>query len=245
VEVLPSIDSTNEELMRRAKKGSCEPILLLANEQTAGKGRRGKTWHSRAGRSLTFSLGLHLAPRSWSGLSLVVGLAIRHALDPNAELGLKLKWPNDLWIGSVRAPAKLGGILIESHLSASSEHAFGQGRFCVIGIGINIDPPTDVELKMPAVGLAQLTQSISAQGALLEIVPLVVSYVQRFCSVGFEQFQEPYNSVHFLNEQRVVLSNGVSGKVQGVNKLGELMIHTGEALLAVSSDEVSLHSLDT
>ena len=72
VEVLPSIDSTSSELMRRARDGLVDPVLLAAEEQTAGRGRMGKGWHSRAGQSLTFSLALPLAPADWSGLSLAV-----------------------------------------------------------------------------------------------------------------------------------------------------------------------------
>ena len=69
VEVLPSIDSTNTELMRRARAGQCEPTLLVAEQQTAGRGRLGRVWQSDAGASLMMSLGLPLAPADWSGLS--------------------------------------------------------------------------------------------------------------------------------------------------------------------------------
>ena len=69
VEVLPEIGSTNSELMRRARAGCMEPVLLVAEQQTAGRGRLGRGWASQAGESLTFSLGLPLAPADWSGLS--------------------------------------------------------------------------------------------------------------------------------------------------------------------------------
>ena len=72
VEVLPEIDSTNSELTRRARAGQCDPVLLVAERQNAGRGRLGKPWHSGTGDALTFSLGLPLAPRDWSGLSLAV-----------------------------------------------------------------------------------------------------------------------------------------------------------------------------
>ena len=116
VEVLAQVDSTNDELMRRAKKGNTDPILLLANEQTAGKGRRGRVWHSVPGQSLTFSLGLNLNPMIWSGLSLVVGLGILRGLDPFRKMSIGLKWPNDLWVGPATGARKLGGILMESNV---------------------------------------------------------------------------------------------------------------------------------
>ena len=89
VEVLPSIDSTNSELMRRARDGRLEPTLLVTEEQTAGRGRLGRDWHSAATYrdtgvvpALTFSLGLPLAPHDWSGLSLAVGVSVAQALQP-------------------------------------------------------------------------------------------------------------------------------------------------------------------
>ena len=106
VEVLPRIDSTSSELMRRARDGLVEPVLLAAEEQTAGRGRMGKGWHSRAGQSLTFSLALPLAPADWSGLSLAVGVSLAESLHPDVQL----KWPNDLWLQQ----RKLGGILVET-----------------------------------------------------------------------------------------------------------------------------------
>src|SRR5690349_5453778 len=82
VEVLPEIDSSNTELMRRARAGQAEPVLLVAERQTAGRGRLGRGWHSAAGGSLTFSLGLPLQPGDWSGLSLAVGVSVAESLHP-------------------------------------------------------------------------------------------------------------------------------------------------------------------
>ena len=136
VEVLPRIDSTNTELMRRARAGRCEPVLLVAERQTAGRGRLGRSWHSAgpqpAGQgegaglpALTFSLGLPLAPVNWSGLSLAVGVSVAESLQPQLPAPgsrtprVGLKWPNDLWLegGSATGAGthrKLGGILVET-----------------------------------------------------------------------------------------------------------------------------------
>ena len=76
VEVLPTIDSSNTELMRRARDGLTDPVLLIAEQQTQGRGRLGRNWVSGVGDSLMFSLGLPLAPRDWSGLSLAVGVSV-------------------------------------------------------------------------------------------------------------------------------------------------------------------------
>mgnify|MGYP006206957517 CR=1 FL=1 len=108
IEVLPTVDSTNTRLMQQAREGLVEPTVLVAETQTAGRGRMGKAWHTATHRALTFSLGLPLAPVDWSGLSLVVGLGVARSLHPE----LRLKWPNDLWLGD--AGRKLAGVLIET-----------------------------------------------------------------------------------------------------------------------------------
>jgi BirA family biotin operon repressor/biotin-[acetyl-CoA-carboxylase] ligase len=141
VEVLPEIDSSNTELMRRFRGSPTveprpEPLLLVAEQQTAGRGRLGRQWQSRRGDSLTFSLGLPLAPADWSGLSLVAGISVADSLEPlSASPGGKprigLKWPNDLWLSTPQGERKLAGILVET---ASWEGL----RYVVIGIGINI-----------------------------------------------------------------------------------------------------------
>lgn len=82
VEVLPSIDSTNTELMRRARAWQTEPTLLVAEQQTAGRGRLGRVWQSDVGASLMLSLGSPMAPRDWSGLSLAVGVSVAESLQP-------------------------------------------------------------------------------------------------------------------------------------------------------------------
>jgi BirA family biotin operon repressor/biotin-[acetyl-CoA-carboxylase] ligase len=98
----------------------------VAQQQTQGRGRQGRAWHAQPGSSLTFSLGLRLAPQDWSGLSLAVGVALADALDPARGLSsgsediaprILLKWPNDLWLRDAQAAGggrKLGGVLIET-----------------------------------------------------------------------------------------------------------------------------------
>ena len=85
VEVVPEVDSTNSELMRRARAGRTEPVLLVAERQSAGRGRLGRSWNSKQGDSLMFSLGLPLAPADWSGLSLAVGVSLAESLDSRTE----------------------------------------------------------------------------------------------------------------------------------------------------------------
>ena len=123
IEVLARTDSTNTALLERVRNEArggnvnaygrrshdMQPCLLVAEHQTHGRGRMGRTWLSTAGGSLTFSLGLPLEMSDWSGLSLTMGCAIADALDPLLEAGqtprLQLKWPNDIWLMEAAAAA--------------------------------------------------------------------------------------------------------------------------------------------
>ena len=130
VEIVPAVDSTNTELMRRAREGRTAPTLLVTEAQTAGRGRLGRDWHTTdagVGGALTFSLGLPLAPADWSGLSLVVGVALAESLDAR----LRLKWPNDLWWQG----RKLAGILIETAAGAGLAGLAGAGFGWLLGLG--------------------------------------------------------------------------------------------------------------
>lgn len=133
IEVLAETGSTNTLLFERGRQGLDAPCLLVAECQTAGRGRLGRPWWSQPGQALTFSLGMQLAPADWNGLSLAVGLALAEAL--GEPIGLK--WPNDLWLrGDDR---KLGGILIEAAPLATPGDRPG-ARWVVIGVGLNITP---------------------------------------------------------------------------------------------------------
>ncbi len=215
VEVLPSIDSTNSELMRRARSGLMEPVLLAAEDQTAGRGRLGKGWHSKPGQSLTFSLALPLAPANWSGLSLVVGVSLANSLHAD----VRLKWPNDLWLHQ----RKIGGILVET---ASTGEA-GQGqRMVVIGVGINVARPevsavaalvpdgSAVTAMAPA-GLSEVLVGITPGEVLERVAPALVRDVQAFASQGFAAFAQRFAQLDALQGQAVQLSDGTRGTACG------------------------------
>jgi len=191
VEIVPEIDSTNTELMRRARAGQTEPTLLVAEQQTAGRGRLGRVWQSDVGASLMLSLGLPMAPRDWSGLSLAVGVSVAESLQPTLpplEPGqpprIGLKWPNDLWLSGDR---KLGGILVETASfvggasAGSPATAAHSGRYVVIGVGLNVLPQDAAGLSLPPGCLQEVDASLDAPGALLRVVPPLVSMLQRPC----------------------------------------------------------------
>ena len=230
VEVLPQIDSTNTGLMRRAKAGQLDPVLLVAERQTAGRGRLGRDWRSDGAdgdtqASLTFSLGLPLAPQNWSGLSLAVGVSVAQSLHPS----LRLKWPNDIWLQD----RKLGGILIETG-------SFGDVRYVVIGIGINIAPRDGTGLSTPPAWLGEVQPAMDAGQSLQHIAAPLVRAVQTFEAQGFAPFQARFNALDVLAGRAVVCSDGTTGEAQGVDATGALLVQTAAGLRKITSAEVSV-----
>ncbi|MDM0090978.1 MULTISPECIES: biotin--[acetyl-CoA-carboxylase] ligase [unclassified Variovorax] len=232
VEVVAEIDSTSTELMRRARQGSVAPVLLVALRQTAGRGRLGRPWQSAQLSSLTFSLGLPLAPRDWSGLSLAVGVSVAESLDPGGAAGLQLKWPNDLW----REDRKLGGILIETALPQSESAQ----RYLVIGIGLNLGPREAEGLNTPPAWIGEWRPEASAGELLRAVVPPLVDTVQAFAERGFAPFAERFAQRDTLRGREVQLSDGTAGLCDGVGWGGELRVQTAAGLQVISSSEVSV-----
>ena len=252
VEVLPRIDSTNTELMRRARAGQCEPILLVAEEQTAGRGRLGRQWQGQPGDSLMFSLGLPLAPQDWSGLSLAVGVSVAESLQAvlpplgSGQPRLCLKWPNDLWLCDGRSDRKLGGILVETanfvpmQTDASHPTRPPATRYVVVGIGLNLRPQDSTGLSLPAACLQEIDADIDAPGALLQVVPALVAMLQSFEAYGFAPVQARFDVRDALQNRSVVLSNGQTGSAHGVGEDGALRVMTAQGMQHITSAEVSV-----
>ncbi|MDD2544755.1 MAG: biotin--[acetyl-CoA-carboxylase] ligase [Burkholderiaceae bacterium] len=256
VEILPEIDSTNTELMRRARAGRYEPTLLVAERQTAGRGRLGRTWHSaEAGEagalpSLTFSLGLPLAPRDWSGLSLAVGVSVAESLQPvlpapGTTPRIGLKWPNDLWLSDAAGDRKLGGILIETasfhdlHNASTTSPGAQATRYVVVGVGLNVLPRSPEGLSTRP-GCLQELGPLDAPTALLQVAAPLVALLQGFAAQGFAPLQDRFAARDVLRGRTVVLSDGQSGLAQGVGADGALQVHTAQGLQAITSSEVSV-----
>jgi BirA family transcriptional regulator, biotin operon repressor / biotin---[acetyl-CoA-carboxylase] ligase len=228
VEVVPEIGSTNTELMRRARAGRMAPVLLVAEQQTAGRGRLGRDWHSAAGQSLTFSLGLPLAPASWSGLSLAVGVSLAESLHPR----IQLKWPNDLWLDD----RKLAGILIETASFSEREAR----RYAVVGVGINIAEGAAASLPTAPAWLREVLPEMDAGAALLRIAAPLIETIRAFEAFGFGPFQARFSGRDALRDRAVTLSDGVAGTAHGTSEAGALLVHTAAGMRAVTSSEVSV-----
>ncbi|ABS64818.1 biotin--acetyl-CoA-carboxylase ligase [Parvibaculum lavamentivorans DS-1] len=146
------IDSTNEEARRLAEAGEPGPLWLVAERQTAGRGRRGRNWVSPTGNFMgTLLFRPRCGPRQAGELSFVAAVAVHDAVEsllpPHLRAGLRLKWPNDL----LHDKAKLAGILLESSGMAGAEVAW-----VAIGMGINLAHHPE-GLEYPATSLAAMS----------------------------------------------------------------------------------------
>lgn len=238
IEVVTEIDSTNAELMRRARSGRLDPVLLVTEHQSAGRGRMGRQWldsHDASGRpgSLMFSLGLTLSPQDWSGLSLAIGLSLANSLHPD----ISLKWPNDLWWRD----RKLAGILVETVNWGGA--AAQNSRFVVIGVGLNIACPVATGLSTAPAGLCELLDGVSAGQALERIAAPLVQTLRRFEQSGFGPLRPAFNARDALAGVAISLSDGTQGLAQGVDSQGALLVQTAQGLQCVTNSEVSVRPL--
>lgn len=252
-QALASIDSTNTELMRRARTGLESPCLLVAREQTAGKGRMGKPWQSQPEASLAFSLGIPLRPQQWSGLSLVVGMVVAEQLQKLQEQSkatekitarLGVKWPNDLWVMDAQNQGrKLAGILIETANQNTPQTAEDPLRYTIVGIGINMQQPAaapEQGFSTPPVSLAEWLPDHSMIQILQAIVPALADAVQTFETQGFAPWHSKFSQWDILANQEVKLSDGRGGVAIGIGTDGALLLQTEQGIEAITSGEVSV-----
>lgn len=225
VEVLPEIDSSNSELMRRTRAGQHESTLLVAERQTAGRGRMGRVWQSQPGDSLTFSLSLALKPQDWSGLSLAVGWSLAESLHPNVGL----KWPNDLWFQD----RKLGGILVEAA-------SMGGRSQVVVGVGLNIRPRPADGLNTAPAALSELLPDLTAPDCLARVAMPLIQTLLAFEREGFAPLQTRFESRDVLKGRRVHTSDGQIGVAIGVSPSGALRLQTDTDVQDIHSAEVSV-----
>jgi len=265
LEVVARIGSTNSALLERAASqragadgGFCgranpswQTCLLLAHEQTHGRGRQGRAWHACPGASLTFSLALTMAPREWSGLSLAVGLALAEALEPSQASRIGLKWPNDLWLrdsGAAGGGRKLGGVLIET--SAWVGPRQGQGaapRICVIGVGLNVGPQAVTDTSCGVACLRELDPLCTASQALARVAPPLLAAVRRFEQVGFAESARAFARRDLLLGQEVCtsLAELPVGMALGVDDSGALRVRAPNGRVhQVVGGEVTVRPLE-
>lgn len=254
VEVVETIESTNTTLMQRANLGAPSGASLAAEMQTAGRGRRGRSWQGVLGGSLTFSLlwRFDRGAAQLAGLSLVVGVAIVRALRKsfaaNVEPALQvtssandiaLKWPNDIvWRGR-----KLGGVLIETQGDVLGPTAV------VIGIGLNTRMATETKsaIDQPVADWSDVVGSEMSRNALLAgILGELVTVLDAFELHRFGGFRDEWIAMHALQGAVVSVTQAdktvFEATVCGVADDGALLVRRGKETLTLTSADVRVRA---
>lgn len=237
------IDSTNSEAMRGSGVAASDCRLVIAAQQSAGRGRRGRQWKSAVGAGIYMSLAWPTphSPAQLQGLSLLVGLSLVQKLDSMGFPGLTLKWPNDV----LSKNRKLAGILLELQTARESPYV-------VIGIGINIrlDAVSQAELARPVTDLTQIYREIhqgeenlpETEVIAAGLVSDLLEKLDQFSRSGFEAFQEAWIERDAYHGEKVLIVNGeatVEGVVRGVGAAGELILETDEGMRKIVGGELA------
>jgi BirA family biotin operon repressor/biotin-[acetyl-CoA-carboxylase] ligase len=229
--VKESVGSTNDELRKLAESGMPEGLIVLAQKQTEGRGRRGAAWFSPPGESLAFSVLLRPSePKAlWPRLSLAMGLAVAEALEEYVPL-VGVKWPNDVWING----RKIAGILVES------------GRdFVIVGIGLNVNSMSfPAEVTDTATSLALETGSPVDRGEVLSSVIRHVAIRRHQIGTAFSDLIDAIRVRCVLSGKQVSLHTPTGlriGNIEGITPQGELMFRSERGLeILMQADEVRI-----
>ena len=233
VDTVTITDSTNERLLAALNTGDIHGQVLLAEHQTAGRGRRGDRWISPPGSGLCLSLGWRFEqpPATFSALSLVVGMAITASLRELGVSSAMLKWPNDI----LSEGGKLAGILIEMRAEAG-----GPCR-TVIGIGINVEMSERARalIDQPVADFTHATGvSVSRNRLAGVLLSALARCLPQFGRDGFAVFRDDWRRYDALVDKAVKLelpNRTVSGIARGVDGHGALLIeHDGRRETFVS-----------
>jgi BirA family biotin operon repressor/biotin-[acetyl-CoA-carboxylase] ligase len=242
VELVDQLDSTSTELLRRSQRRDIHGAVLAAEWQTAGRGRRGRTWTAVAGGSLTFSLGWRFEQGAGflAGLSLAVGVAVARALEKEGYDGVELKWPNDL----IYRHHKLGGILVELNGDALGPSTV------VVGVGLNVRLPR--EMKKDIAQAVTDLGAVAGRGAppidrnrlFARVAHEVATTLERYAEGGFAAFAPEWQQRHAYQGKpvKLILPDGaaVKGTVAGVDASGALVLADGPRRSRFLSGEISL-----
>lgn len=236
VEVVEETGSTNADLMARLH-ALHRPTLLVAERQTAGRGRAGRAWHMEPGKTLTFSLAWRFALplAQLTGLPLVVGVALAESL---AAWGVdaRLKWPNDV----VNDGGKLAGILVE----AAADKRDAGHAWAVIGIGMNLESSPELATRIGTPVAAAQGLPADRNRVLAAIANGLAKALLQFEAEGLQAFAVRWNRLHAHAGKPVAILDGDTavhrGIATGIDESGRLVLDTDQGRIAVLSGDVSL-----
>lgn len=229
------IGSTNTAMMQLALHHRVAGCVLLAEYQSAGKGRRGKVWVGDFARNIAMTVGydFQCGLNELGGLSCVVGLAMLQVLEQNG-ISAQLKWPNDIWVNE----RKLVGILVEL-LPARG------GVTAIVGIGLNVDLSATQQqaVDQAVTSVRQLGVATSRDDLVIGMFHCIMQCFELFDRQGFAPFVSAFNAAHRLHDQPAIVRVGATtreGLVRGVDRNGALLFEQDGHIVPLSGGEVSL-----
>ena len=240
--VIESVDSTNAEALRNLDQAGASGAVFTAEQQTAGRGRRGRHWVSPFARNIYLSLvwEFNQGAAALEGLSLAVGVAVARALSDCGLPPVQLKWPNDV----LHDGRKLGGVLLEMAGDVAGPCQV------VAGVGLNVAMPSSAaeEIDQPWTDVRTMAGSTPPDrnrliAALLDqLLPLMADFEQE----GFAAFHDQWQALDAFADASVVLEAGgrrTAGIARGVDERGALQLETGAGIQSVFGGELSLRPL--
>jgi BirA family biotin operon repressor/biotin-[acetyl-CoA-carboxylase] ligase len=239
LQIVDSIDSTNTAVQRLPIEQQ-HGTVIMAEQQNAGRGRRGKNWHSPHGQNLYMSIGWRFEKKltELGCLPLVLALSAASALHEAGLKGHKVKWPNDILLDN----RKLAGILVEMN-------ADPQGPCnSVLGIGLNVHMPASAEIAakigQPWTNLESHLPGCSRNSLAALLLDALLTHLPQFAAQGFEPFKPMWDQYDGLNGKFVDVISGtdtIYGMAAGIDEQGALLLDTGGgAVQHLHSAEVSL-----
>tara|TARA_R110001592_G_scaffold363316_1_gene683698 strand:- start:1448 stop:2410 length:963 start_codon:yes stop_codon:yes gene_type:complete len=236
IDLLLSHSSTNDYLSSFVIKdlGLNHYHICLAEMQTAGRGRRGKSWVSPFAKNISCSISFLLegGVEALSGLSLVIGIAVAKTLE---DLGVKdvcLKWPNDVYVGE----KKIAGVLVE----LSGEATTSWKVVCGVGLNVHMRKSDGVSIDQLWCSLDDSLE-VRRNVVVAKLIECLFTMLELFKVQGFESFMADWSRFDMLREKQIkVLPNGIEGVVVGVNLQGALIIQGDNGEHVINAGEVSV-----
>ena len=233
LEVFDTISSTNDYLLRKEKNKNKDIKICIAEEQTKGRGRRGKSWISPKFKNIYFSLNSYLKKEDLSGLSIAVALSVSEVLTKINVMSL-IKWPNDLLVGN----KKICGILIETA-------KVGELTKVVIGIGINVNMEYSelIDQEWTSIKLEK-KQSVDRNSIITEMINQLCITLNKFEQEEFDYFINKFTSLDLLKDKKFTLKDKPNETFigKGIDNKGLLIAQNlkDQRIVKFSSGEVSL-----
>ncbi len=248
IECHEEINSTNIRVKQLAEQGEPEGTLVVAETQTAGKGRRGRSWESQQQMGIWMSLLLRpqVKPAEVSCLTLVAAMAVTKAIQKQCNIDAKIKWPNDVVVKG----KKLCGILTEMNSEVDVIHSV------VVGMGINANHKSfSPELQGKATSIFLETgQKVDRQKLIAEVMEGFSVYYEKYLQTkDMTLLQEEYNALLINKNQEVLVYHGMMeekkpeeaecGTAKGIDASGALLVETMQGLKKIVSGEVSVRGI--